>query len=85
MSDNEVIFAGLVIMSVTIAGGVSAFLSYQKMKFEALKEGGIKMTKEDRELLQAMQRSIERIEERLEALETLAMEREREEKFGMKL
>jgi hypothetical protein len=66
------------------SGAICAFLSNQKMKFEALKEGGIQRSTEDRELLQAMQRSIERIEERLEALETLAMDREREEKFGMK-
>jgi hypothetical protein len=85
MSTNEMIFGGLVILSVTIAGGVSSLLSYQKMKFDALKQGIGGMTNEDRELLQAMQRSIERIEERLEALEILTMEREREEKFGMKL
>ncbi len=85
MGTNEMIFGGLIILSVTIAGGVKSLLAYQKMKFDALKQGIGGMTKEDRELLQAMQRSIERNEERLEALETLAMEREREEKFGMKL
>jgi len=85
MSTNEMIFGGLVIMSITLAGGVSSFLSYQKMKFDALKQGIGGMTNEDREVLRAVQQSIQRIEERLEALETLAMEREREEKFGMKL
>ncbi len=85
MQNQEVVMGGLVVVSVTFSGAIAAFLSYQKMKFDALKEGGIRMTNEDRQLLQAMQRSIERIEERLEALETLVLEHEREEKFGMKL
>ena len=54
-----------------------------RKRLNALKTSG--MTNEDREILQVVLRSIQRIEERLEALETLAMEREREEKFGMKL
>lgn len=54
-----------------------------KKRLNALKASG--MTNEDREVLQVVLRSIQRIEERLEALETLTMEREREEKFGMKL
>lgn len=85
MGTNEMIFGGLVILSVTIAGGVKSLLAYQKMKFEALKQGIGGMTNEDREVLRAVQQSILRIEERVEALETLAMEREREERFGMKL
>ncbi len=63
---------------------ISTFLTRHQMKSEFLKqtEG---LTREDHEVLQSVLRSIERIEERLEALETLAMDREREEKFGMKL
>ncbi len=85
MLNQEVVLGGLVLASLGFSGAIAAFLSYQKMKFDALKEGGIRMTNEDRELLQAMQRSIVCIEERLEALETLVLEHEREEKFGMKL
>ena len=62
---------------------VGAKIRNINMGFEAQKNSG--MTNEDREVLKAVQRSIERIEERLEALETLVLDREREEKFGMKL
>lgn len=85
MSDNQLVFGGLILLSVMFSGAFATFMSFQKMKFDALKNGAGGMTNEDREVLKAVQRSIERIEERLEALETLAMDREREEKFGMKL
>jgi hypothetical protein len=85
MTNQEVVFGGLVFASLGFSGVICAFLSYQKMKIDALKQGIGGMTNEDREVLRAVQQSILRIEERLEALETLAMEREREEKFGMKL
>ena len=74
--------SGVALVTILI---LSASVIIYRMKLDALKQGGIGMTHEDRELLQALQRSIERIEGRLEALETLAMEREREEKFGMKI
>jgi len=74
--------SGIALITILI---LSASVMFYRMKLDALKQGGGGMTNEDRELLQAVLRSIQRIEERVGALETLAMEREREEKFGMKL
>jgi hypothetical protein len=62
---------------------VAARLKIHKMRFELHKAGGL--ANEDREAIRDLRASVQRIEERLEALETLAMEREREEKFGMRL
>lgn len=64
---------------------LSAYVMYYRTQLDALRQGASGMTNEDREVLRAVQQSIQRIEDRLEALETLAMDREREEKFGMKL
>lgn len=66
-----------------VAMAVGARLKIHKMRFELLKASG--MTNEDREAIRDLRASVQRIEERLEALEILTMEREREEKFGMKL
>lgn len=74
--------SGLAFVTILI---LSACVIFYRMKIESLKQGAYRMASEDRELLQTMQRSIQHIEERVVALETLAMEREREEKFGMKL
>ncbi len=72
--------AGVVLVIAIIIG---ARLKVYKMQFELKKANG--MTNEDREAIRDLRAAVQRIEERLEALETLAMEREREEKFGMKL
>lgn len=64
---------------------LSMYVKLYQMKLESLLSGRGGMTNEDREVLRAVQQSILRIENRLEALETLVMDREREEKFGMKL
>ncbi len=81
--NNIPVFLACMAFMVTMWG--LTFLSYRKVKFITLRAGTGRMSDEDREVIQAIQHSIQRIEERLEALETLAMEREREEKFGMKL
>lgn len=78
---REVAMIAGVVLVVAIA--IGARLKVYKMQFELKKANG--MTNEDREAIRDLRAAVQRIEERVEALETLAMEREREEKFGMKL
>jgi hypothetical protein len=86
MSHDMVVLIGISGVAFITILILSASVMFYRMKLDALKQGvGGGMTSEDRELLQAVLGSIQRIEERVEALETLAMEREREEKFGMRL
>lgn len=79
LRDLMMIFGVLGVVGIA----VSARLKICKMRFDFQKAGG--MTNEDREAIRDLRASVQRIEERLESLEVLAMEREREEKFGMKL
>ncbi len=79
LRDLMMVFGVLGVVGIAVA----AKLKICKMRFEAYNANG--MTNEDREAIRDLRASIQRIEERLESLEILVMEREREEKFGMKL
>jgi len=83
MMPAEVEIITSMLVAFVVLGGMSAILKFFRMKFDAEKARG--MSTEDKEAIRDLRAAVERIEERLKALEILTMEREREEKFGMKL
>ncbi len=87
ISINEWAFLNDIIATLGVMGVITitviSIVKMYRMRLESQRTSSL--TNEDREAIRDLRAAVQRIEERLETLETLAMEREREEKFGMKL
>lgn len=87
ISINEWAFLNDIIATLGVMGVITitviSIVKMYRMRLESQRTSSL--TNEDREAIRDLRAAVQRIEERLEALEVLAMEREREEKFGMKL
>lgn len=85
MGQDMIMLIGMLVVAFITILILSAVVIVYRLKYGGLITRHLKFTNGNNDEIREIRASIQRIEARLEALETLTMEREREEKFGMKM